>query len=158
MRASFSAPIVLALSVALGACAHAESHAAMFREPRPPVAAVEIVTADTPVTRPYTELGLVQAFGFGDAAASDEVLRELRAKAASLGCDGIIRVRFDVGYTRSHGAGVCVRWDFGPTPGAGDRTVPMSAPISPMPSPPSPPRGITHEPNVRGADQPGALQ
>ncbi len=122
--------LAVALSVALSltACAHAESHAAMFREPRPPVSSVDLISADTPVTRPYTELGLVQAFGFGDTAASEDVVRELRARAASLGCEGIIRMRIDVGYTRSHGAGVCVRWDGGPSPGAGVRTDPMPQP------------------------------
>ncbi len=147
---------VFAVAPSLAGCAHAESHAALFRPPSPPASSVEIVSADTPVSRPYTELGLVQAFGFGDAAATDEVVRELRARAASLGCDGVIRVRIDVGYTRSHAAGVCVRWDGGPSLGAGESTVPMSAPLS-RPPPPPPPQNLTHEPNVRGSDQPGAL-
>ncbi len=149
-------PFSCALLLLSSACAHPESHVALVRDPLPPVSTVEVVSADTPVTRGYTELGLVQAFGFGDAAASDEVLRELRLRAGSLGCDGVIRVRVDVGYTRSHAAGTCVRWDHGPSPRAGESTVPMSAPL-PSPPPPSPPRNLTHEPNVRGADQPGAL-
>jgi hypothetical protein len=146
--------LVASTVVFLGGCAHAESHAALFREPREPVSTVEVVSADTPVSRPYTELGLVQAFGFGDSRTGDEVLRELRAKAASLGCDGVIRVHVDVGYSRSHGAGVCVRWDNGPGPRAEESTVPMSAPLQAPPPPPT--QKLTREPNVRGADQPGA--
>jgi len=150
-RLSFFPSLCALLSMG---CAHAESHAALIREPLSPVSTVEIIPADTPLNRGYTELGLVQAFGFGDSAAGDEVVRELRAKAASLGCDGVIRVHIDVGYSRSHGAGVCVRWDNGPGPRAAESTVPMSAPLKEPPPPPD--RKLTHEPNVRGADQPGA--
>lgn len=138
-------------------CVHAESHAALFREAGPPVSSVEIVPADTPVLRPYTEIGLVQAIGFGDGGA-DAALAELRAKAGALGCDGVIRVHVDVGYSRSHGAGVCVRWEGRSPAQAAETPVQMSPPPAPPPSPPPPPRSLTHEPAVRGADQPGALQ
>ena len=150
---------VLVLSVAavgLAGCAHAESHAALLREPGPPVSSVEILSAETPVTRPYTEIALVQAIGYGADAGAEGVLAELRRKARALGCDGVIRARVDVGYTRSHGAGVCVRWE-GPNHGANETTIPMSPPLATPPAP-TPPRNLTHEPNVRGADQPGALQ
>ncbi|HRH00375.1 MAG TPA: hypothetical protein PLR99_29225, partial [Polyangiaceae bacterium] len=118
------APALAALTL-LGAagCGSVETHTAMLRAPGPPRprGAVELYLAGPPEQaaaapgRPFDELGLVQAYGTGNKANPEDVAEGLVARAAELGCDAVVQVSIDVGYTRAHAAGVCVRY-VGPPP------------------------------------------
>lgn len=135
-RAGLLLAAVLA-ATALAGCGHAETHAALLRAPQAATTGrVELYVADQAgPTRPFYELAIVQAIGFGSAANPEDVTRSLTEKAAALGCDAVVRVYIDVGYTRAHAAGICVKY-LGPAPeGEAPRTVLPPAP----PSNPSPP-------------------
>jgi hypothetical protein len=116
---------------ALLGCGHTETHAAMLRAPQAPSDhTVELYFADQSApTRPYYEIALVQAIGFGSDATPEEVAKALTTKAGSIGCDAVVRTFLDVGYTRAHAAGVCVKYLAPGPPG----------PVSPLPAVPKPP-------------------
>lgn len=128
----------LAFAVVLGAlavgCGHTEVHQAMLRSAEPPTGhPVELYMADQPIpARPYYEIAIVQAIGFGDNAHPETVAKALTDKAAKLGCDAVLRTYVDLGYTRAHATGVCVKWT-GPGPAA-------PAPVLPPDHGPRPPR------------------
>ena len=126
-------------AAALAGCGHTESHAAMLRAPQTAnTGRVELYVADVTVpTRPYYELAIVQAIGFGADANPEDVTHSLTDKAAALGCDAVVRVYIDVGYTRAHAAGVCVKY-LGPA-AAGDVAPRAVLPPS-LGSNPPPPR------------------
>ncbi len=142
---------VLALS-ALG-CGHSETHVAMLRAPQPSTGhAVELYLADqaTPA-RPFFDIAIVQSIGFGTDATPEAVARALTEKAGTLGCDAVVRASIDVGYSRAHAAGICVKYLADGPPGpppvlppAPDRnpTPPPSRPapvprVEPLPSSPN---------------------
>lgn len=134
-------------------CGHSETHIAMLRAPQPSTGhAVELYLVDqaTPA-RPFFDIAIVQAIGFGTEATPEAVARALTDKAATLGCDAVVRASIDVGYSRAHAAGVCVKYladgPPGPPPvlppGPGKNPTPpasRSAPtprIEPLPSAPN---------------------
>ena len=123
-------------AIGAAACGHTETHSAMLRAPQPATGRpVELYLADQAApTRPYYELALVQAVGFGNEANPESVARALTDKAATLGCDAVVRTFVDVGYSRAHAAGVCVKY-LGP----GDAAPPVALPPPPGPNPPPPP-------------------
>ncbi|MBX3190298.1 MAG: hypothetical protein KF819_25085 [Labilithrix sp.] len=96
----------------LAGCGHTETHAAMLRAPQAPsTQPVELYVIDQAApARPFYDIAIVQAIGFGNDANPEDIAKALSAKAASLGCDAVIRVSFDVGYSRAHGSGVCVKY------------------------------------------------
>jgi len=102
----------------LAACGHTETHQAMFRAPeRPTGVPVQLYLADQPLpTRPYYEIALVQAVGFGSEAHPDDVAGALTEKASKLGCDAVVRTFLDQGYSRANASGVCVKWVGPPQP------------------------------------------
>jgi hypothetical protein len=127
--------------VALAGCGHVETHAAMLRAPQPrPDHAVELYVVDqAPPTRPFYDIAIIQAVGFGTDANPEDVARGLSEKAAALGCDAVVRVFIDVGYTRAHAAGVCVKY-LGPAlEGAAAGGPPPGLPPAPPRNPPPPP-------------------
>ena len=133
--------LVAALAfVVLAGCGHTETHAALLRAPQPATAGkVELYVADQAgPTRPFYELAIVQAIGFGSAANPEDVTRSLTEKGAALGCDAVVRVSIDVGYTRAHAAGVCVKY-VGPAPEGevAPRGLPVLPPAQPNRVPPS---------------------
>jgi hypothetical protein len=88
------------------------THQVMLRpaEPAKP-GPVELYLADQPMPeRPFTELALVQAVGFGDEARPEDVARALTDSAGALGCDAVVRAFIDQGYSRAHASGVCIKW------------------------------------------------
>jgi hypothetical protein len=116
---------------ALGAvgCGHLEVHELLLRPPEPPAprpAALYFV-GRTP-DRPYYDVALLQVVGYGDDANMEDVARALAVRAARLGCDAVVRVRIDQGWTRAHAFGVCARWSPAVPP-----------PIQSVPSTPSQP-------------------
>ncbi len=130
---------VAALAVVLGAlalgCGHTEVHQAMLRPAEPATGHVELYMADQPVPmRPYYEIAFVQAIGFGDNAHPETVAKALTDKAAKLGCDAVLRTIVDLGYTRAHATGVCVKWT-GPGPAGTPPVLPPDHGAHPTPPP-----------------------
>lgn len=131
------------LALAGAGCGHSETHVAMLRAPQPRTGhAVELYLVDqaTPA-RPFFDIAIVQAIGFGTDATPESVAHALTEKAGALGCDAVVRASIDVGYSRAHAAGVCVKYlgegpagpppVLPPAPGAN----PAPPPMRPAPSP-----------------------
>jgi hypothetical protein len=135
---SLALPVLAALFTG---CGHTETHVAMLRAPQPRSGhAVELYLADqaTPA-RAFYDIAMVQAIGFGTDATPEEVTRGLTDKAAALGCDAVVRVFIDVGYSRAHAAGVCVKYFAEAAPGTAPapmRPAPMPR-LEPLPSAPN---------------------
>jgi hypothetical protein len=117
-----------------------ETHQAMLRNAEPPTGRpVELYMADQPPpARPFYEIALVQAIGFGGDAHPEEVAKALSDKAERLGCDAVLRTFIDLGYSRAHASGVCVKW-LGPGPSAPTPVLPPDPGANP-PRPAVPPR------------------
>jgi len=124
---------------ALAGCGHTEAHAALLRAPQPPTGGrVELYVAEQAApTRAFYEIAMVQAIGFGADANPEDVTKALVAKASALGCDAVVRVYIDIGYTRAHAAGVCVKY-LEPAP-AGEAAPPAVLPPPPAANPAPPP-------------------
>ena len=106
------ASTLFAVALSLSGCGHSETHVAMLRAPQPRTGhAVELYLADqaTPA-RPFFDIAIVQAIGFGTDATPEAVAGALTNKAALLGCDAVVRASIDVGYSRAHASGVCVKF------------------------------------------------
>ncbi len=130
-----SASLIALAGVALAGCGHTESHAAMLRAPEPtsPGRTVELYLADQSMPlRPYYDIAIVQAIGFGSDATPEDVTKALTDKASSLGCDAVIRATIDLGYSRAHAAGVCVKY-LGPGPAAPTPNLPPAHGANPTP-------------------------
>jgi hypothetical protein len=121
-------------SFALAGCGHTESHIAMLRTPQPRTGQpVELYVADHPPARPFYDIAIVQAIGFGSEANAEDITRTLTDRASLLGCDAVVRVFVDLGYSRAHASGVCVKF-LAPGP-AGPTSLP-AAPVDANPKPP----------------------
>ena len=95
----------------LGGCSHTETHRVWFAgEPSGPSAGAELHLDAVP-SRPFVELGLVQALGYGEDANPKAVLDALRREGTRLGCGAVVRVRQAQGATMAQAIGVCVRWE-----------------------------------------------
>ncbi len=129
----------LAFGLAGAGCGHTETHDAMLRSAEaPPSHPVELYMGDQPLpARPFYEIALVQAIGFGDDAQPESVAHALTKRAARLGCDAVIRVFIDQGYTRANASGVCVKW-LGPGPAAPAPILPRAGSSSPPQVRPAP--------------------
>ena len=138
----------------LAGCGHTETHQALFRQPEAPSGhTVELYMADQPIpARPYYEIALVQAVGYGSDAHPEDIAVALTEKAAKLGCDAVVRVFLDQGYSRANASGVCVRW-VGPAPaGVG----PGPTTLTPSAAPAQPPSKLVPAPAPRMESLPSA--
>lgn len=144
-----------ALLLLLVACGHTETHEALFRAPEPPSGhTVEIYMSDQPIpARPYYEIALVQAIGFGSESHPEDIAQALSEKAGKLGCDAVVRTFLDQGFSRSNASGVCVKWVGAPPPGS----VPGGTTLKPSPPPDPPASKIVPRPAPRMEPIPGAL-
>lgn len=134
----------LAALLVVAGCGHTDTYAALLREPPPAHGQdVELYMADGPQpNRPYEDVGLVQAVGYGSDAEPEDVARALVQKAAELGCDAVVKVVIDVGYARANAVGLGVRY-VGPAPAGAPAPIPVAphgtgpkaAPAPPSPSP-----------------------
>ena len=70
---------------------------------------VKVVMDGSPGPTDYDEVGIVSATGSGDSAALPAVLGALQGESAGLGCDAVLRVRYDRGVESATATGVCVR-------------------------------------------------
>lgn len=145
---------VAVLGLALVGCGHTETHHALFRQPESPTGhTVELYMADQPIpARPYYEIALVQAVGFGSDAHPEDIASALSEKAGKLGCDAVVRVFLDQGYSRANASGVCVRWVGAPPPGA----APGPTSLTPTPAPAQPPSKLLPAPAPRMESLPSA--
>jgi hypothetical protein len=62
----------------------------------------------TPFEGAYTEVAIVSATGGGTNASLPTVLGLLQTQAAKLGCNAVIRIRYDQGTSNSSATGVAV--------------------------------------------------
>jgi hypothetical protein len=155
MRRALLAMVLV--GTASAGCGHTETHVAMLRAPQPRTEhAAELYVADQAApTRPYFEIALVQAVGYGNEATPEAVTRALTERAATLGCDAVVRTFIDLGYSRAHAAGVCVKYLTPGPPGPAPELPAAGRPLAPprpqetLPSTVSPPLG----PPSRGVDQ-----
>jgi len=138
---SFAPVGLTAIAALVIGCGHTETHVAMLRAPQPRSAkAVEVYLADQAVpTRPFYDIAIVQAIGFGNDATPEDVTHGLTDKAAALGCDAVVRVFIDVGYARAHAAGVCVKYLGEAPPGAVPVPMPVLPTVPKKPLPTTPP-------------------
>jgi len=56
--------------------------------------------------RPFYEVALLQVIGHGSDANLEDMVKALTVRASSLGCDAIVRIGVDQGYSIAHGFGV----------------------------------------------------
>jgi hypothetical protein len=128
----------------------------MLRAPQPPTGhTVELYVVDQPPpTRAYYEIALVQAVGYGTDATPEEVTKALTARAATIGCDAVVRTFIDLGYSRAHAAGVCVKF-LEPGPPGPAPVLPTKRPGAPgqPPNESIPANERPAGPPARGADQ-----
>ena len=103
---------ILAALLGLAACGgHAESNAILLRAPASPnTGDVELYLWGQMPTRRFYEMGFVQATGFGGDDNVDTTVHELSRRAGELGCEALVKVTVDAGYSRAHAVGVCVRF------------------------------------------------
>ncbi len=134
MRALSVVPVLLA-SVALATgCGHVDTHEAILRAPTGGRSkSVELYMADQPMpSRPFAEIAIVQAIGFGNKSGPEDLADALTDKASALGCDAVIRTFIDLGYSRGHAAGTCVKF-LAEGPAAPAPNLPQKRPTNPTP-------------------------
>jgi hypothetical protein len=119
LRAAVAAAVV-------AGCGYTETHVVTLRTPQGAGPRAELYMGDQPPPRPFIEAALLEAVGHGTHANPEHVTEALRIRAQILGCDAVVRVHVEQGYTMAHGFGVCVRY---------------VAPVGPVPTPQSPPSG-----------------
>ena len=134
-RHLLSLSLAVAAIPVLTACGHTEAHVAMLRAPQPRTDhTVELYVADqAPPGRPFYDIAILQTVGFGSEANAEDVTRALTIKAGALGCDAVVRVFIDIGYSRAHASGVCVKFL---APGPAGPTAILPAPHDANPAPP----------------------
>lgn len=69
---------------------------------------VQVVMDSSPEPAIAEEIGMVRAIGWGNQANLGSVVEGLRAEAAMVGADGVIRVRIDQGQNTVSAVGVAV--------------------------------------------------
>ena len=80
--------------------------------PRAPYSGpVKVILDGAPITGTFSEVGIVSATGGGADATLGVVLGQLQAQTAALGCNAVIRVRYDQGASNSTATGVAVWFD-----------------------------------------------
>ena len=124
----------LLFCVALAGCGYTETHEVVLRQPGPPTGhSVEVYMYGQAPPRPFYEVALLQVVGHGADANLEDVVKGLTTRAQAFGCDAIVRIQIDQGYSLTHGFGVCVRW--APMAVPAPAPAPAPAPIVPSPSP-----------------------
>jgi hypothetical protein len=120
----------------LAGCGYTETHEVVLRQPSAPSGhAVEVYMNGQVPSRPFYEVALLQVLGHGADANLEDVVKALTKRAQAFGCDAVVRIQVDQGYSLTHAFGVCVRW--APiVPAAAPAPAPAPAP---QPAPTGPP-------------------
>jgi hypothetical protein len=135
-----AALFITAALIANAGCGYTEMHDVVLRGTGGPTGRpVELYMMSQQPPRPFYEVALVQVIGHGSDANLEDLMKAVVKRGGELGCDAVVRVQFDQGYSMAHAFGVCVKWAAPPA------TAPPPAPPAPAPAPePSP------EPNGTG--------
>ena len=103
--------LVLFGALAIAGCGYTETHEVALRQPGPPTGhPVEVYMYGQVPPRPFYEVALLQVVGHGADANLEDVVKALTTRASAFGCDAVVRIQIDQGYSLAHGFGVCVRW------------------------------------------------
>jgi hypothetical protein len=121
--------VFLVAPLALVGCGFTEVHEVLLRPAVRAPEPVEIFVGGQNPQRPFYEVGLLQAIGHGSNANGRDATKALANRASRVGCDALVRVHVDQGYTMANVVGVCVRW-VGSAPA---NPPPPPPPVSPMP-------------------------
>lgn len=97
-------------SLFLLGCGHTDFSEVVLRPLSAPHAPVAIFVKGKGPDRPYYDVALVQAVGSGTESDPEDVVAALSARGGQLGCDAVIRVDISQGGSRTHAAGVCVKY------------------------------------------------
>lgn len=101
--------LALALLLVLG-CGSTRGYHVLLGSVAPTYRGAVRVTREAHIPgRRMTEVALVQAYGTGNQNDLNHVLERLQAEAAVLGCDAIIRLRYDQGVSQGSAIGIAVR-------------------------------------------------
>lgn len=139
---------LLLLAFLLVGCGTVNTHRLMTGEPRAATQhEILIATDEDPLPPSFTEIALLSANGYGMLSTEADVLDALRADAAGLGADAIVRLHFDRGGNAVFGTGVAVLLNGGPVRGSGNAPPSTgSTPAPPTGTVPVVPSGYGSEP------------
>lgn len=107
-RSPWIATVALVLCLASG-CGTTEIHSMMFKSAASGSHDAALYVETVP-SRPFVEVGLLQAIGTGDQASTPTVLEALRKEGRRQGCDAIVLARAASGSLSAHASGMCVLW------------------------------------------------
>lgn len=100
--------LMVAVSMMSG-CMTLKAEHVLTGQPRPPWSGeVRVLMEGAPIAGEYTEVGIVTASGSAADATLPTVVSALQREAATLGCNGVIRVRYDRGTSTATATGVAV--------------------------------------------------
>lgn len=100
---------VLSSALLASGCGTTEIHSMMFKSAASGSHEAALYVETVP-SRPFVEVGLIQAIGTGDQASTPNVLDALRKEGKKQGCDAIVLARAASGSLSAHAAGMCVLW------------------------------------------------
>ena len=101
------APLLATLALLVAGCVTGEH--VVTGAARPPFQGdVKVVMEGSPVPDGVEEIAIVTASGSGTSAKLPAVVEKLRAEAAAVGANAVVRVRYDVGAQQSTATGVAV--------------------------------------------------
>ena len=112
-RTALRAALTFCLLVVTSGCGTTEIHSMMFKSAVGSGASGSAEAAlyvETVPSRPFVEIGLLQAIGTGDQASTPNVLAALRKEGKRQGCDAIVLARAASGQLSAHASGMCVVW------------------------------------------------
>lgn len=134
-----------ALALLVAGCGYTEIHEVVLRAPGAQTAQtahpVEVYMYGQAPPRQFFEVALLQVVGHGSHANPADLVRGLTARATQLGCDAVIRVQIDQGYSLAHAFAVCARWTAAPpvAPLPMPELIPTPTPAPALAPPPEPP-------------------
>lgn len=136
-----------AAALVLSGCGYTELHEVVLRQPSGPTGhTVEVYLGAQRPPRPFYEVALLQAIAHGSDANLGDLVKALTARAGVLGCDAIVRVQIDQGYSIAHGFAVCAKYAAA-APQARPPLMPRQPPPAPGPAPePAPSPGLEPAP------------
>jgi hypothetical protein len=103
------APILAALALLAAGCVTLTGEHVVTGASRPPFAGdVKVVMEGAPLPEAADEIAIVTASGTAKDATLPAILGRLREEAAAVGANAVVRVRYDVGSSRSTATGVAV--------------------------------------------------
>jgi hypothetical protein len=101
--------LLAAATALLSGCGHVDTHRVMFRGAPAGDHAAELYVERLP-ERPYAEIGLVQAIGWGNQSDISSMLTALQKEGRANGCDALVNARLSSGGTGAHAVAVCAVW------------------------------------------------